>query len=492
MTKMAVKQIAIFGNGLAGLLCALKLNKVLPGSVELTYVEGSESNNTDIFFGTVTPPATYDFLLSLGLTEPDILPATNTSFSLGTQYKNWGPDKRTWTQSSYRPLPAHNGVGFHHYLTKLRSTSPYLSEIEPYIMSVEAAKSGCFAHPPEGRNIPLKEIEYGYHFLPNEFCDLLSRKLKASRVKWLKADVMSAQRNGEEIETILLSNGNSLAPDFIIDALGAQSNLASPKPPTISPARPLKALSSFVPTEKIEGVTRVLSGKNYGWQSETPLQNGIHRLTVFAPESESEAIESHGKLDHTSTSVTLGTLPSPWTGNCLILGHGAAIIEPLTTAPILLLQRDIERLAELIPVSNKMAVESREYNRRFTADYEHAALFQRTFFVSDTVKKTPYFEAVTALPLDQKILDKVRQFKSRGILVQYDYEPFNDRDWTLLHLGMGRYPARYDPLANHIPADQLISSLKQMRAAIETMAKKMPPHHIYMTGLFKYLKEKHG
>ena len=62
----------------------------------------------------------------------------------------------------------------------------------------------------------------------------------------------------------------------------------------------------------------------------------------------------------------------------------------------------------------------------------------------------------------------------------------------MLHLGLGRQPERYDPLADHIPDDQLKNRLTQMRGAIEMMAKKMPPHHVYMTGLLKYLKEKHG
>jgi hypothetical protein len=60
------------------------------------------------------------------------------------------------------------------------------------------------------------------------------------------------------------------------------------------------------------------------------------------------------------------------------------------------------------------------------------------------------------------------------------------------HFGMGRCPERYDPLADHIPGDQLKQRLLQMKTAVNMMAKKMPPHPVYMSGLLKYLKDNHG
>lgn len=492
MTEHSVKKIAIFGNGIAGLLCAAKLVKILPDNIELTYIESAEANKTDILFGTVTPATTYDFLLGLGITEPDILPQTKTSFSLGTQYENWGPEKRSWTQSFHRPLPLFKGVDFHHYLTRLRATSPELSDIEDYIMSVQAAEAGVFAHPPEGKNIPLADVEYGYHILPEDWCKVLTNKIKASSIRWMKSDVVSAIWQMNAVQSISLSNGQNIKADFVIDALGPHSKLANPKAQARTSRRQLRAVSSFTPSEKLDSVCRILTATDYGWQAKTPLQNGTHHLTVFASKSETEALEHFADNDQAPLDVQLGRLANPWSGNCLALGHSAAIVEPLTPAPISLLQRDIERLTELIPVTGEMTVESREYNRRFQADYDHAELFSRALFVTDENVSLPYWQAASASEPSPKLVTKIEQFKSRGVTVQYDYEPFTAQDWTQLHLGMGRYPARYDPLADHIPEDQLKNKLFQMNTTIKMMAKKMPPHHIYMTGLLKYLKDKHG
>ncbi|MEP3653796.1 MAG: tryptophan 7-halogenase [Litorimonas sp.] len=492
MPHDTIKKIAVFGNGLAGLLCVAKLVNILPSSIELTYIEASQGNKTDIFFGTVTSPETYEFLLGLGITEPDVLPHSRTSFSLGTRYKNWGSHNREWMQSFYRPLPAYNGVSFHHYLTRLRTSAANLSKIETYIMSAQAAESGVFAHPPEGKKIPLADVEYGYHFLPEEWCSIISRKIENTSVNLIKADVLNVSRQGDSIQSVSLSNEQSLEADFFIDALGPQSKLADPHAEIQSSGRNLKAVSSVTGKEKLEGVCRVLTGTDFGWLSETPIQNGTHHLTVYDPDSETEALAHHRNAKTDPIEVTLGKLTQPWLGNCLTLGHGAAIVEPLTPAPILLLQKDIERLAELIPVTDRMTVESREYNRRFHDDYAHAEMFSRAFFDSNVGETGPYWDAATNSAVHEKLEAKIRQFKSRGVLVQFDYEPFSEQDWTVLHLGMGRDPVRYDPLADHIPKDQLKNKLEQMNKAIKIMAEKMPPHHVYMTGLLKYLKDKHG
>lgn len=491
MMNSSVNNITVFGNGLAGLLCVAKLKKVLPKSVELTYVESLKPNKTDIFFGTVTSPETYDFLLALGISEPDIFLQTNTSFSLGTHYKNWGPANRHWIQSFHRPLPAYNGVAFHHYLTRLNGTNPEPSQLAPYIMSVQASEAGVFAHPPEGKKIPLADIEYGYNFLPENWVKVLTTKMRATSMKWIKADIENVSRDGDNIQSIILSNDETLEAGFVIDALGPSSKLIPPNAASLSYNRPLKAVSSFTASEPLTGVCRVLTATDDGWQSDTPLQNGTHHLAVFTSETETAASQDYDTDNHHSVDVQLGRLMKPWSGNCLALGHSAAIVEPLTPAPALLLQRDIERLVELIPIADNMSVESREYNRRFQADYDHAALFSRAFFVTPEKENSPYWQAASASDLDSKLLNKITQFESRGVPVQYDYEPFTDRDWTQLHFGMGRRPKRYDPLADHISEAQLENRLTQMRSAISSMATKMPPHHIYMAGLLKYLKEKH-
>ena len=158
----------------------------------------------------------------------------------------------------------------------------------------------------------------------------------------------------------------------------------------------------------------------------------------------------------------------------------------------MLLQRDIERLLELIPVTQNMRVERREYNRRFEDDFNHAMLFQRALFERRRPPNTSYFTAARNEPVCEKLRVKLTQFESRGIFVQYDNEIFNEQDWTMLHYGMGRTPARYDPLADRIPEAQIEKIFFQMQTAIKQMAERMPSHEAYMSRLLAYLKENHA
>jgi len=493
MSQDSLHKIAILGNGLAGLLCAAKLVRVLPETIELTYVEAGAPNKTDLLWGNVTTPASYDFLLTLGLSEPDILPNTQTSFSLGTHYRNWGPSQRSWMQSFHRPLPNFNGVQFLHYLTRLKKCSPEMSEYESYIMSIQAAKKHVFAHPPEGKKIPLADVEYGYHFIAEEWRQLLSIKIKESSAAWIKADITDVRYETDKIDAIVLSNGQTIAADFIVDALGANSKLLKTMRAQPFSGRRIKAISRTTQTKTLESVCRTVTATETGWHAKTPLQNSLHEFSICDPGS-IEAVLSENK-DHGTSSVEsqLGHLTTPWLGNCLTLGHGAAILEPLTPAPILLLQRDIDRLVELIPVTENMIVESIEYNRRFKSDYEHAELFNRAHYpIKASGKVSDFWETAMAQPIEEKLKIKIEQFEGRGVTVRYDYEPFSEQDWTMLHMGMGRHPNRYDLLADRYPEDQLKNILTQMKTSIDQMANKMPPHQTYMSGLLKYLKEKHG
>ena len=67
-------------------------------------------------------------------------------------------------------------------------------------------------------------------------------------------------------------------------------------------------------------------------------------------------------------------------GNCVAIGHAAEVQEPVTHAPMLLLQREIERLLTLVPCSGDMSVERREFNRQSADDFTHAEIFNRALF----------------------------------------------------------------------------------------------------------------
>jgi tryptophan 7-halogenase len=74
--------------------------------------------------------------------------------------------------------------------------------------------------------------------------------------------------------------------------------------------------------------------------------------------------------------------------------------------------------------------------------------------------------------------------------VAFDLEPFNSEDWTILHYGMGRRPARHDRVADRAPEVEVRQFLTNMRREIENLARNMPKLDDYMAGLIRYLAQK--
>lgn len=489
MASAPLNTIVICGGGVAGYICACALDRTLPKDIKLILIETDAAKATDILFGTLTSPTTYDFLLDKAFTEPDLFLNTQTDVSLGTKFENWGPARRNWMQSFYKPLPVLNGVEFQHYLTRFHQTAPDKASLEDYIISTQAAKAGGFAHPPEARKTPLADMDYGYKYSPKDWRAYFSGRLSSKRVTRLQSDVTKVERSGETVTGLTLDNAQTVKADFFIDASGPNSKLKSPSDASWVGTREICAVETHNIETGKRHPYRTVRAADYGWQSETTLQNQVHRLTVYDPNSERAALKAHGTPDHTPVKVQLGRTETPWIGNCLTFGHGAASLEPLTSAPMRLIERDIDRLIELIPVSKRMTVERREYNRRFNDDYSHADLFLRAFFANEKTGSHPYWATASSVPITKRLQDKVEQFESRGVLVQYDYEPFSREDWALLHIGMGRVPRRYDPLADRVSLPGLTQKLEQMRHAIDVMAKKLPPHDVYMSRLIKYLED---
>lgn len=473
-------------------MCAAALAHILPQDIEITFIQTPDADKTDVFYGSVTSPTAYAFLLSIGISEPELLLRTGTTFSLGTEYVNWGPQARSWTQSFHLPLPVFEGVDFHHHVLRHHRNSDKPVSLEPYIMSVQAAQKSVFAHPPSGRKIPLADMEYGYNFSPAEWADIFSGLPSLRKIKQITGAIEDIQYKDGDIASVALADGQRIEADLFIDCTGPIARLSSGLKSRWSGERRLRAVSHLNSEGKPHGTCRILTGSDHGWHAKTPLRSGTHHLEISSPETENTDLLGEDATDANPVDLRTGRTSAPWQGNCISFGHAAAVIEPLTPAPMMMLEHDIKRLLELIPVSKDMKVESREYNRRFNDDHTHAELFQRSFFACDKAPDTDYWKAAQSQPAHEKLTVKIDQFKSRGILVRYDHEPFNAQDWVMLHFGLGHIPKRYDILAERIPLERLEKQLEQMRMAIANMAKKLPPHNIYMSKLLNYLKEQNG
>lgn len=479
-----VERIAVCGGGLAGHLTTATLASQLPPSFQIAWIDAESSPDSDVFYGSLTAPSAYTFNLEAGVSEPELLLSTNTAFSWGTKFVHWGGEHKSWIQCFHLPFPIVGGVLFHHYLKRFG-----VDELEPYLVSAAAANRGVFAHPLQDGPPILSRAEYAYQFDPFSYREAFAASPHMRRVQRIEGHLEGVERDERGIAALRLSDGRLHTADLYVDCTGTQARLLSHLCDTFAGNRRLCAASNHRATDRLGAPHRTLTGAEFGWQAETPLQRGTARLTVFAPESQTDALRAHGEAPQRSTEATIGSRAAAWVGNCVGIGHSAWVIEPVTHAPMLLLHRDIERLLSLIPFSTQMDFEGREFNRQSSEDYVHAAIFNRALFETPPFADTPYWRAAREEAVHEKLTQKLVQFDHRGVLVTFDLEPFNQEDWTILHYGMGRRPSRHDRVADRAPEAELRNSLANMKRNIENLVKQMPSHHDYMARLLGYLAQ---
>ncbi|WP_235530464.1 tryptophan 7-halogenase [Sphingomonas sp. Leaf62] len=468
-TSAKVGRIMVCGSGLAAEMTVATLAAQLPPQVAIVRVDAGDQRASDLFYGSVTAPSAYAFNLSAGVDERRLILTSDTSFSWGTRYADWGG--RGWMQGFALPFPVIDGVQLHQYLALVG-----VDAITPYVAGIQAARRGVFVHPPrdgDGQH-PLVRAEYGYQFDPVDYAALFVAAVPAGRVERVGGTVVGVEVADGAIAGVRLDDGRLLTADLYVDGSGPAAVLLSALAPDWQGTRRI-ALAVEDDAGTDETPLRTVRATPDGWQSETPLKGRVRRMRVSAA----------GTGD---VAATIGRRSHGWVGNCVGIGQAAAVVEPLTPAPMLLLERDIERLLTLIPTRADMGVEAREYDRRFADDHDHADLFQRAFFTAEGLPDGPYWQAATAEPVPEKLARKLTMFADRGVLVAYDLEPFHPEDWTILHLGLGSRPRRHDRLADRADPGRVRQYLSTMERDIEQAVAKLPPARIYRAQLEQYLK----
>ena len=286
--------------------------------------------------------------------------------------------------------------------------------------------------------------------------------------------------NGQ-IDALNLSSGARVEGTLFIDCTGASRALVSALGADFAADRVISASSHLEPNEQLGPPCRHVEATHTGWTARTHLQNSTETLTVTS--------EDNSQPTDRAVIQELGRLEKAWQGNCVAIGHSASILEPLTPAPMVMLQRDIERLLELLPVSSDLTFESAEFNRRFENDYRNAKMFNDAFYHCPDLPETEFWQQALRSAGDAELERKISHYENRGTLVKYDLEPFHDEDWLILHSGMGRKIRHQDLQTERASKEAIIRQLSDMARAVAQMVDRLPPHHLHVSKLKNYLEK---
>ncbi len=480
--------IVIYGHSIAAFMSALAIDNSLADQVSLSLILPAEQTHSDILYGGTSSPDAYNFHLAMGISEPELFQQTHSSFSFGTHYKNWSGEEFDWVQAFSLPFTLEYGVDFHQVLLK------HQQDLQAYLVGAQSVLHDKFAHPPQNQPAsPLSRAEYSYNFDYQDYARFLLNKLKQKKIKLIQSDVLAAKVEDDHITSLQLNDNSCISADLFIDCSGADAKLMSAlgSKKQVHSQINLSLLTNENDTQ-MKPCNRV-SGDIDAWQSTLYLQNSSQ---VFqAVSTESTSVENKCSANSlVLISAEVGEQEQAWVGNCVAISLSAAVLEPFSNAPFRLLKLDVERLLELIPLSNNMAMEQKEYNRRYRSDVQHAKLFNlaltdtRHFLRHDHATQNQ----IAASDLDndtQALLDrKLEQYLHRGLMVTYDFEPFNTEDWIILHFGMQRVPKRLNSLCDNIDNPNVKQHLLHTKNAIAAIVPKMPGCSLYTEKFLNYLK----
>jgi tryptophan halogenase len=162
------------------------------------------------------------------------------------------------------------------------------------------------------------------------------------------------------------------------------------------------------------------------------------------------------------------------------LGLAAGFLEPLESTSITLIQSGIERLAALFPDRRFDPALADEFNRITTLEYARIRDFLILHYYGNRRIGESMWDGCRAMALPGALAHKIRLFRSRGTMVRYEWESFQDPSWLSMFAGLDILPEAYDPIADHFTGEQLDGAMRRMREAIAKTVALATPHEAFL------------
>ena len=481
-------QIVIVGEGVAGAMTAAVLSRTLPGMrYSITSVRSADDEPT-IGLVEASLSSIRSFHADLDLADDRQVEAGLASFTLGSAYSGWPKHAAGYFMPFGDIGAALNGVAFHQLAQRLIATGRPV-RLGDYSVATHLAQAGRFAVPSNDDRSVLSTYSYGLHLDSAAYADALLAQ--AAGMTRASSPFTAAELAPDgSIAAILLEDGQRLPADFVIDASGAGRG-----PMAQLPGAQFESWESWLPCDRSVEVPRLtdappaphsLFGAHHcGWRRTVPAIGRRGEYVVYSSQCMSDeqamAMLGGGGLTQPKfTKLQAGRLKQPWLRNCIAIGPAAALLEPLASTSLHLIQSALGRLTKLFPVDREVSVEAREYNRLTTQELDRTRDFAILRYKLNGRTGEAFWDELRDMAVPGELDHKIDQYSKRGRVPLLDGDIFEESEWALVFSEHGVQPERYDVLADTIPLDQLAAQLDRMRQVMQRAAAGVPLYGEYL------------
>jgi tryptophan halogenase len=93
---------------------------------------------------------------------------------------------------------------------------------------------------------------------------------------------------------------------------------------------------------------------------------------------------------------------------------------------------------------------------------------------------TPFWAYCKHMSIPDSLQTRIDLFRSRGSAIPEYYDLFREGSWFAVLYGQGIVPEGYSPIADAMPEDQLLMTLRNVRKSIKDRVDMMPPHDKFL------------
>jgi tryptophan halogenase len=464
-----------------------------PRQCTVTLIESEEIGTVGV--GEATVPLMQHFNGVLGIDEAEFVRATNGTFKLGIEFRNWGRIGNTHFNGFGDYGDAIEGISPHHHWLKMRRLGDP-RPIEDYSFPWAMARLGRFAPPSADQASQAAYFRYAFHFDAALYARFLRNWSEQRGVKRAEGRVVQVELDGESgnVAAVVTDRGTRHEADFFIDCSGFRGLIIEEALKTGYEdwRHWLPCDSAVVAPSEITGPPTphtVSTAMEAGWQWRIPLQhrvgNGYVYSTRFTDDERARELflaNLAGKLqaDPRILRFTTGRRKKFWNRNCVAIGLAGGFMEPLESTSIQLIQTAIARLVELFPDRNHDPRIAAEYNRVTTNEFERIRDFLILHYRLTRRDDAPLWDYCRNMSVPDALAHKMTVFKACGRVPLLAEESYQEPSWVSIFMGNEFLPDRYDPLVDRLDVERLRAGLAHRRERIERAAEAMPPHEAFI------------